>query len=180
MTSDAALETAGYGPGTRTGVCVSVFLAKTTQTVNIVYRMDESRLGATGIREAVVAELRMREVLVLDGGPGQAHVGAAPIRSRTARPIAIQPSAARHDRPRAGNSSRRTSLGGGRRVIREYGQRVHRAKRGRVGVGGRQKADVWPVTRDAAVCGQSPTLSDAAAARNSSTPGQLARYARWK
>jgi hypothetical protein len=52
-----------------------------------------------------------------------------------------------HDRPRAGNSSRRTSLGSGRRVIREYGQRVHRAKRGRVGVGGRQKAGVWPVTR---------------------------------
>ena len=33
---------------------VSVFLAKTTQTANIMYWMDERWLGTTGMREAVV------------------------------------------------------------------------------------------------------------------------------
>ena len=43
---------------------VAVFLAKTTQTANIMYVVDE--IGATGAREAVVAELRMREAAGLD------------------------------------------------------------------------------------------------------------------
>jgi hypothetical protein len=53
-------------PGQRHGLVfgVAVFLAKTTQTANIMYFVDE--IGATGAREAVVAELRMREAAGLD------------------------------------------------------------------------------------------------------------------
>jgi hypothetical protein len=44
-------------PGQEQGLVygVSVFLAKTTQTANIMYFMDERLLGMTGIRESVVA-----------------------------------------------------------------------------------------------------------------------------
>ena len=53
-------------PGQRHGLVfgVAVFLAKTTQTANIMYFVDE--IGATGAREAVVWELRMREAAGLD------------------------------------------------------------------------------------------------------------------
>ncbi|MFY9778174.1 MAG: hypothetical protein WAK28_26705 [Trebonia sp.] len=59
-------------PGQEHGLVfgVAVFLAKTTQTANIMYFVDE--IGATGAREVVVWELRMREAAGLDkvGHPG--------------------------------------------------------------------------------------------------------------
>jgi hypothetical protein len=51
----------GQGHGLRFGV--AVFLAKTTQTANIMYVMDEGR--TSGWREAVVTDMRMGEMPVM-------------------------------------------------------------------------------------------------------------------
>ena len=69
---------------------VTVFLAKTTLTAHIMYWIDGG-CWTTGIREAVVLEKLMRGGGHNRGDHTQALAGAASIRPRTARPIAVQP-----------------------------------------------------------------------------------------